>query len=196
MENQQKPDEQKPDQQKPGFEPSKYLIFIDPGHGGIDPGAVDPITGTKEKDLNLEQAFILKEFLVRLGYRVGMSRTRDETVPLLERTEMAQRMGAALFFALHHDIYTVDRGGVYYSPHPGSEELARDVANALGPDSWLLPSSASRFGRLYIDDFPGTSVLAEFGPTRPTSHEDMIYQGENVARAINEFVRNYFGQAV
>jgi N-acetylmuramoyl-L-alanine amidase len=59
---------------------SAYLV-LDPGHGGRDPGAVDPNSGTRESDLNLAQALTLKEYLVALGYTVGFTRTTDVFVP-------------------------------------------------------------------------------------------------------------------
>lgn len=171
--------------------PSGAYIVLDPGHGGRDPGAVDPATGTREADLNLAQALTLKEYLARLGYSVGFTRTTDETVPLPERITRARRLGARLFVSVHHDIPTATRPGVYYSPRPGSEELARTIAAALGPNAWVLPSSASRFGRLYIDDFPGPAVLVEFGPTKPTSREERIARAQAVASPIVEFARRY-----
>ncbi len=176
---------------RPKLSPSGAYIVLDPGHGGSDPGAVDPATGTREADLNLAQALTLKEYLARLGYRVGFTRTTDETVPLPERIARARRLGARLFVAVHHDIPTATRPGVYYSPRPGSEELARTIAAALGPNAWVLPSSASRFGRLYIDDFPGPAVLVEFGPTKPTSREERIARAQAVASPIVEFARRY-----
>ena len=168
----------------------RYIV-LDPGHGGRDPGAVDAATGTREADLNLAQALTLKEYLTRLGYSVGFTRTTDETVPLPERIARARRMGARLFVSVHHDAPTATRPGVYYSPHPGSEELARTIAAALGSDAWVRPSSASRFGRLYIDDFPGPAVLVEFGPTRPVSRDERIARAQAVASPIAEFTRRY-----
>ncbi|MFX8024403.1 N-acetylmuramoyl-L-alanine amidase, partial [Acinetobacter baumannii] len=75
---------------------------------------------------------------------MGFTRTSDVYVPLSERIAMARRMGARLFMSVHHDTPTASRPGVYYSPHPGSEELARTVAAALGEGAWVRPSSASR----------------------------------------------------
>lgn len=169
--------------------PSAYIV-LDPGHGGKDPGAVAP-DGTREADLNLAQALTLKEYLVALGYRVGFTRTSDVYVPRSERIAMARRMGARLFISVHHDTPTASRPGVYYSPHPGSEELARTVAAALGEGAWVRPSSASRFGRLYIDDFPGPAILVEFGPTRPISRAERIARAQAVASPIAEFARRW-----
>lgn len=69
--------------------------------------------------------------------------------------------------------------------------MARTVAAALGEGAWVRPSSASRFGRLYIDDFPGPAILVEFGPTRPISRAERIARAQAVASPIAEFARRW-----
>lgn len=166
---------------------SAYLV-LDPGHGGRDPGAVDPNSGTRESDLNLAQALTLKEYLVALGYTVGFTRTTDVFVPRAERPRMAQAQGARVFVSVHHDTPTAPGPGVYYSAHPLSRSLAERIAAVLR-GAWVRPSSASRFGRLYIDDFPGPAVLVEFGPTRPVSREERIARAQAVASPIASYVQ-------
>lgn len=76
-------------------------IFIDPGHGGKDPGAVG--NGLVEKNLNLEIAHLIKQFLTD-HYQdivVQMSRTKDETISLRERTNQANKWGADLYLSIH-----------------------------------------------------------------------------------------------
>lgn len=62
-------------------------VFIDPGHGGTDPGAVG--NGLQEKNLTLQIATRIKDILT-LEYdnvSILMSRTGDQTVSLSERTK-------------------------------------------------------------------------------------------------------------
>ena len=76
-------------------------IFIDPGHGGRDPGAVGG--GMKESDLNLTVALRTKDCLLR-HYRnvdVRLSRTGDDALTLAERTDMANRWGADCLLSIH-----------------------------------------------------------------------------------------------
>jgi N-acetylmuramoyl-L-alanine amidase len=76
-------------------------IVIDPGHGGIDPGA-HSISGVDEKDITLAYAFELKRQLEATGrYRVAMTRDRDIFLQLRDRVEMAQNLGGDLFISLH-----------------------------------------------------------------------------------------------
>jgi len=77
------------------------LIFIDPGHGGEDEGAVG-VAGIREKDLVLTLAKGVEKELLKTGCcRVALSRESDAFIPLFERTALANRLGAKLFVSLH-----------------------------------------------------------------------------------------------
>lgn len=76
-------------------------IFIDPGHGGSDSGAVG--NGLQEKNINLQIAQKLREILESeyAGVSVRMSRTGDQTVSLRQRTDMANSWGADFLYSVH-----------------------------------------------------------------------------------------------
>ncbi|MCE4046964.1 MULTISPECIES: N-acetylmuramoyl-L-alanine amidase [Bacillaceae] len=76
-------------------------IFIDPGHGGSDPGAVG--NGIQEKDITLRIATMIRDMLVSEyeDVTVRMSRTSDETVSLSERSNAANAWGADYFVSVH-----------------------------------------------------------------------------------------------
>lgn len=77
------------------------LIVIDPGHGGIDPGAIGRI-GTYEKSLNLAIAKRLKEIIEKnTKIRVIMTRTSDRYLSLSRRATIANRHKADLFISIH-----------------------------------------------------------------------------------------------
>ena len=79
------------------------VIILDPGHGGIDPGAV-AAGGVLEKDIVLSFADRLRERLEEGGrYRVVMTRDSDTFVALSERVKIAQRAQADLFVSIHAD---------------------------------------------------------------------------------------------
>ncbi|WP_163583273.1 N-acetylmuramoyl-L-alanine amidase family protein, partial [Gracilibacillus saliphilus] len=68
-------------------------IFIDPGHGGSDPGAT--ANGLKEKDLVLDISKRIKSKLKSYkGVSVRLSRTTDKTLSLSQRTNDANKWGA------------------------------------------------------------------------------------------------------
>ena len=82
---------------------SAPVVFLDPGHGGKDPGAIG-VSGTYEKHVALASAQELKRQLETDGrYRVELTRTRDVFIPLEERVALAQKHGAALFVSMHAD---------------------------------------------------------------------------------------------
>ncbi len=86
------------------------IIVLDPGHGGIDNGAVAG-SGAMEKDIVLEFATQLRDQLERSGkYRVVMTRTDDTFIPLVDRVRMARIRQAALFVSIHADAHREGRG--------------------------------------------------------------------------------------
>ena len=109
----------------------RRLIVLDPGHGGIDPGARGR-RGTLEKKLVLMQAKELRRQLLATGrYRVVMTRTRDIFVWLRERIAIAQRAGGDLFISLHADSIGnrhVRGGSVYTLSERASDKEAEALA--------------------------------------------------------------------
>lgn len=78
------------------------VVVIDPGHGGIDPGAERE--GLVEGQLMLTFARELKELLLRDGrFRVVMTRDEDVFVPLETRISIARKAGGQVFVSLHAD---------------------------------------------------------------------------------------------
>jgi len=84
------------------------IVVLDPGHGGIDPGAERD--GVVEADLILKFARELKELLLRTGdFKVELTRDGDVFVPLEARVSFARRAGADLFISLHADALVEGR---------------------------------------------------------------------------------------
>ncbi|MGE4384524.1 MAG: N-acetylmuramoyl-L-alanine amidase [Endomicrobiaceae bacterium] len=77
------------------------IIVLDAGHGGHDTGAVGP-NGTKEKDLNLQIVLLLKKIFDKdKNYKVILTRDDDTFIPLVERTNIANKQKADLFVSVH-----------------------------------------------------------------------------------------------
>jgi N-acetylmuramoyl-L-alanine amidase len=82
----------------------KKIVVIDPGHGGIDPGAVSPSKKTKEKDVVLAFGQALRKSLEQSGrYKVIMTRQDDRFLSLKSRVTFAREQEADLFIAIHAD---------------------------------------------------------------------------------------------
>jgi N-acetylmuramoyl-L-alanine amidase len=94
----------------------KPLIVIDPGHGGIDPGALG--SSTMEKNITLAVAKQLQKSLLATGrFRVVLTRDKDVFIPLRDRFKIARDKGADLFISLHADSNpgTLARGASVYT---------------------------------------------------------------------------------
>ncbi|WP_457636516.1 N-acetylmuramoyl-L-alanine amidase [Oceanithermus sp.] len=83
--------------QKASKPPEPPLIVIDPGHGGSDLGAT--YGNLYEKDIVLKVARETADILARRGYRVRLTRSRDETRSIYERAQLAAK--ADVFLSLH-----------------------------------------------------------------------------------------------
>jgi N-acetylmuramoyl-L-alanine amidase len=78
-------------------------VVIDPGHGGVDPGAISP-SGVHEKDIALATAWeFARQLAARRGFRVVLTRSTDEFLPLRERVARARAWKADLFLSIHAD---------------------------------------------------------------------------------------------
>ncbi len=132
-----------------GKPPAGYLlagrtIVIDPGHGGVDPGATGP-AGTKEKDINLMIGLQVADFLRTEGAYVILTRTTDVLLgtggvlsDLESRVAIANSSDADIFVSIHNNAFsnpsvqgteTLYSG---YTPHAAeSRELATAVHTAL-----------------------------------------------------------------
>lgn len=106
------------------------VVVLDPGHGGIDPGAERD--GQTEADLMLTFARALKETLLRDGdFAVVMTRESDVFVPLEERISIARAAGAHVFLALHADALAEGEAvgaTIYTLAEDASDEAAATLA--------------------------------------------------------------------
>ena len=108
------------------------LVVIDPGHGGIDPGATGK-NGTSEKDIVLLVAKELRDKIWKSGrYRVLMTRGADYYIALRQRFEIARSAGADAFISIHADSspFRTSRGlSVYTLSERASDEEAAALAS-------------------------------------------------------------------
>ncbi len=123
-----------PPARKPTPRRGKHTIVIDPGHGGIDPGAIGSNTGIYEKNIALAMGLELRRQLVATGrYKVVMTRDKDKVVRLRQRLDIARDSDGELFISLHADSLVKApsvRGASVYtlSEKASSEEAARLAA--------------------------------------------------------------------
>ena len=100
---------------------TKRAIFLDPGHGGSDSGAV--ANGVREKDLTLSVYNKVSSRLASLGYSVLTSRNTDKDVGLVSRADQANKSNADMFLSIHFNAggrgasYGIET--YYYKPEAG-----------------------------------------------------------------------------
>jgi len=133
-------------------------VFIDPGHGGLDPGVVGESGGKTvlEKDVALTVGTRLAGLLQEDGYRVVLSRTSDTSVTrmatadsvsgaltasavhrdLLTRAACANAAGASALLSIHFDAFG--------DPTVGGTETFYDGARSFASDSKRLASDVQR----------------------------------------------------
>jgi N-acetylmuramoyl-L-alanine amidase len=109
-------------------------IFIDAGHGGTNPGAVNSY-GMKEAVINLDVALRLGRILEEKGYNIVYSRTDDTTVSLTDRAYSANVAGASYFISIHcnsnENPAINGTETFYYRDNSVGEDFAIVVNNAL-----------------------------------------------------------------
>src|SRR4051794_22525089 len=83
--------------------PRRHIVILDPGHGGIDPGATG-LSGIYEKEIVLDTAKLLaRELEASKRYTVVLTRTGDEFIPLHERVARGRAAEGELFLSIHAD---------------------------------------------------------------------------------------------
>ncbi|MGJ8615563.1 MAG: N-acetylmuramoyl-L-alanine amidase [Sulfitobacter sp.] len=106
-----------------------FVVVIDPGHGGIDPGAErDDVA---EKDLMLSLARGLQDVLKRSGVEAILTRDEDVFVALETRVAIAHQLRADIFISLHADILTQGRAhgaAVYILSDEASDVASQHLA--------------------------------------------------------------------
>ena len=103
------------------------MVVLDPGHGGLDPGAErgDAV----EAHLMLQFALELREVLLRAGgFEVMLTRDDDIFVPLEMRQSVARAAGADVFISLHADALAEGRaqGATIYTLNPEASDIASE----------------------------------------------------------------------
>ena len=127
------------------YSPKTFTVVIDAGHGGFDSGKVG-IDGTLEKDVNLEIAKKLKQFLENSDVQVIMTRTEDlglyeDNSPNKKRQDMEQRAilmntaNADCIVSIHQNSYTeesIDGAQVFfYTSSKDGKTLAALIQKSL-----------------------------------------------------------------
>lgn len=176
----------------------KKKLFIDPGHGGQDPGAVG--AKSKEAENVLAVALALESKLKAQGYEVKLSRRTNVYVTLNDRAKMANDWGADIFISLH-DNSAVNKTATGFETFifngqvsTNTIKLQKSIHDAIIKGIGLRDRGMKRanFAVLRLTKMP--SVLVEYGFISNLNDERIIaFEIDKQARLTFEGINHYFG---
>ena len=189
------------------------LILIDPGHGGIDGGAMSK-SGIIEKDLNLTISLKVKDKLKALGYEVTMTREEDKGLytkqrniyemkkeDLNNRCTMKKNSSCDLFISIHQNFFEDSRcygPQIWYSKNKKSSIFAHIIQGNLNSDLGYNKRIEKAAGNDYkilrcYTDIP--SVIVECGFLTNPKEERLlrleVYQ-DKIASSIVKSIKEYY----
>ncbi len=134
--------------------PRPFLVIIDPGHGGLDPGASRK--GLREKDVVLDISREMGRLINALpGYRAELTRNGDYGLELWQRVDFARRNDGDLFISVHcntHPRSAVSGMEVYFLSLQGATDReARELADKENAAQLVGLDPASRPDDLVMD---------------------------------------------
>lgn len=165
----------------------RYILVIDPGHGGRDPGKPRGSNKNKhEKDINLAISLKLGGYIKDkiAGVKVIYTRTKDEYLSLEERAEIANAAKADFFISIHANsstsraIYGTETH-IYSYKQPASNKLAqliqKEFASRAGRKSRGIIDARRRGHNLFLTQYTQMpSVLVETGYLSNAKEEEYL----------------------
>lgn len=188
-----------PEKQRPSTIKQMYSVVIDPGHGGADVGATRE--GIYEKDITLEVSKLLEENLKKMGVYTHMTRDRDKTVELSERSDFSNSLSPDVFISVHvnssvkEDIIGVETH--WY--HPVSLDYAKKVhskiASSRNISKWDTRDRGLFQSKFYvINHTEAPAILVEIGfISNPAERKQLITKKrqEEIAKSLADGIMEY-----
>jgi len=188
---------------------SGYTIMLDPGHGGLDVGAICAVPMTDyayEKQINLSLATKIKDLLEAEGATVIMTRTTDKWVCYAERNEDVRAKNPDMFISIHCDSSSsssaTGTSAYYYRAY--SQPLAKAIHERLvdaykdeiykGQSGIKIDRGANfyAFRVTRVEECP--AILIEYGFISNTSECETLQNASNrniLAKATVEGIKDY-----
>lgn len=188
------------------------VVYIDPGHGGIDPGACG--SSVLEKDVVLQVALYLGVRLERNGAKVVYTRTGDYDLESEEKSDVRARIdliessGATLAISLHCNAFTdsAEYGAqTFYNAqrHPDSRRLAEIIQAELRENTDTYREASARIDHFILNASNVPSATVELGFLSNPHEESLLGSAsyrqklaDILTRAIIKFVEETSPQEV
>ncbi len=139
-------------------------VVVDAGHGGYDPGAV--YDERQEKDITLQIARKIKQYLEEAGVTVYMTRSEDRFVSLAERVEVSNTIEPDAFVSIHANALPTNprmEGLQTYYHNNRSKKLANAVHQQLLDDVKMPDQRVRNAGFWVCKHTAAPSILVETG---------------------------------
>jgi N-acetylmuramoyl-L-alanine amidase len=189
----------------------KELIIVDAGHGGKDAGASSKRESYEEKELTLETALLIADYLKQNGYKTILTRTQDIFVPLVTRAEIANSLNADLFVSIHYNYSSSkDAKGIevfYYKEEKKEtpsfriaqskelgEEVLKKIVKSTGADSRGVKEA--NFAVVRQTKMPAILIEAGFlsNPRELEKIKDPQYKqslAKGIANAVDQYLARH-----
>lgn len=188
-------------------------ILIDPGHGGIDSGAISK-DGIMEKEINLKISNKLKDKLLKEKFKVVMTREKDEGLytddgrirkkkveDLNNRCELKKSTKCNMFISIHLNMFPQTKyygAQVWYSKNDNSKKLAyilqKNLVNDLDKNNNRKEKAAKNSYKVLRCEDTRPSVLIECGFLSNAQEKSKLvtdeYQSkiaDSIARSVKEY---------
>ncbi len=138
----------------PSVSKNRYLVVLDPGHGGPDPGAIG-IGGVRESEIVLDVSRQVERLLSSKGVKVVMTRRREIDLDLPPRVNIANKIGADAFVSIHANAsrgFQRDVNGLetYYFSGKRGLSLAKNIQVEILKAAPKSPDRGVRKGRYFV----------------------------------------------
>ncbi len=187
-----------------------YVIVLDAGHGGRDGGSIG-VNGTIEKEINLEYVLLLKESLVKQGYKVILTRKSDDglysefaknkkTSDMNARYKIIKKANPNLVISIHMNSFKSEsaKGAMtYYRKGDKSGNQCADIIQKSIATYCGARSLSGKVGDYYMLNCSYyTSVLIECGFISNAEEERLLNSSaykKQLVEAITRGVLLYLG---
>ncbi|GFI61007.1 germination-specific N-acetylmuramoyl-L-alanine amidase [Clostridiales bacterium] len=184
------------------------VVIIDAGHGGFDPGKTGT-NGKNEKDINLNIAIYLQQYLEQGGATAIVTRGTDEALGETKKSDMAERKnitnnsGGDILISIHQNSFTSGKASgaqvFYYKTSDEGKRLAetiqKSMAETIDSSNTRLAKSNSDYYVLRATQIP--AALVECGFLSNAAEEAKLNTAEyqqDIAWAIYKGILEYFNE--
>ncbi len=194
-----KEQQQEKEKQRPSTIKQMYSVVIDPGHGGSDVGATR--ANIYEKDITLEVSKLLENYLKKQGVYTHMTRDRDKTVELNERSDFSNSVNPDVFISVHvnssvkEDIIGVETHWYQSQSLDFAKKVHSKMASSRNLSKWETVDRGLFQSKFYVINHTNApAILVEIGfISNPNERRELVKKKrqEEVAKAIADGIMEY-----